>query len=139
MQAASSTFCRGATPFQAVKAQRQQQQQRPGSLVVRASRLAEPAALPVKTLTGSDAGQASIALRVAEEDTATGLVHRYLTTVLRNARQVGHKRTGRRLQAIGPPCSRRGWWGGGERRRLRRPAAELRAQTQSAMPAAGHG
>lgn len=86
MQAACSTFCRGSA-LQAFKPAGQQRQQRAG-LVVRASKLAEPAALPVKTLSGSDAGEASIALRVAEEDTATGLVHRYLTTVMRNARQV---------------------------------------------------
>ncbi|KAI7845278.1 hypothetical protein COHA_001121 [Chlorella ohadii] len=85
MQAACSTFCRGSA-LQAFKPAQQQRQQRP-ALVVRASKVAEPAALPVKTLSGSDAGEASIALRVAEEDTATGLVHRYLTTVMRNARQ----------------------------------------------------
>lgn len=83
MQSACSTFSRGT----ALAFKPAQQQQRRPSLVVRASKLAEPAALPVKTLSGNAAGEASIALRVAEEDTATGLVHRYLTTVMRNARQ----------------------------------------------------
>lgn len=108
MQAACSTFCRGSA-LQAFKPAQQQRQQRP-ALVVRASKVAEPAALPVKTLSGSDAGEASIALRVAEEDTATGLVHRYLTTVMRNARQV-------RPQTLDGGCAANwagGWalWGG---------------------------
>ena len=58
------------------------------SLVVRASAAAPPVPLPVKTLDGSSAGTASIALRVADEDTAKGLVHRYLVMVRQNARQV---------------------------------------------------
>lgn len=104
MQSACSTFSRGT----ALAFKPAQQQQRRPSLVVRASKLAEPAALPVKTLSGNAAGEASIALRVAEEDTATGLVHRYLTTVMRNARQVRHKRMMGQGKAIGPALLMRG-------------------------------
>lgn len=66
----------------------QQQQQRGQLLTVRASVVAEPVSLDVKTLEGASAGTASIALRVADADTAKGLVHRYLVTVQQNARQV---------------------------------------------------
>lgn len=86
MQAAASTFVRGsALAFRASGPKQQQQRQQ---LTVRASQLAEPASLPVKKLSGADAGTASIALRVADEDTAKGLVHRYLVMVRQNARQV---------------------------------------------------
>lgn len=57
-------------------------------LVVRASTLAEPANFDVKSFSGSSSGTASMALRVAEEDTAKGLVHRYLIMVRQNARRV---------------------------------------------------
>ena len=59
------------------------------SLMVSAATVAAPVALPVKKLDGSDVGSsASISLRVADEDTANGLVHRYLVMVRQNARQV---------------------------------------------------
>jgi len=56
-------------------------------LLVQASVQAAPVALPVKKLDGADAGSDSIALRVADDDTANGLVHRYLVHVRQNARQ----------------------------------------------------
>ncbi|EFN52995.1 hypothetical protein CHLNCDRAFT_49059 [Chlorella variabilis] len=56
--------------------------------MVSAATVAAPVALPVKKLDGSDVGSsASISLRVADEDTANGLVHRYLVMVRQNARQ----------------------------------------------------
>lgn len=45
-------------------------------LLVQASVQAAPVALPVKKLDGADAGSDSIALRVADDGTANGLVHR---------------------------------------------------------------
>lgn len=55
---------------------------------INASMLAEPATLDVKKLDGSAAGAASLALRVADDDAAKGLVHRYLVMVRQNARRV---------------------------------------------------
>lgn len=57
------------------------------ALTVRASVVAEPATFQVKKLDGSSAGTANLALKVAEDDTAKGLVHRYLVMVRQNARQ----------------------------------------------------
>ncbi len=45
-------------------------------LLVQASVQAAPATLPVRKMDGADAGSASISLKVAEPDTANGLVHR---------------------------------------------------------------
>lgn len=45
-------------------------------LCVRAATVAAPAELEVKKLDGSSAGTAQLSLKVAEEDTAKGLVHR---------------------------------------------------------------
>ena len=56
-------------------------------LIAKASIIAEPAQLDVKTLDGSSAGTASLALRVAEPETANGIVHRYLVMVRQNARR----------------------------------------------------
>lgn len=56
--------------------------------VVRASVVAEPATLEVKTIDGSSAGTASLSLKVADPETAKGLVHRYLVMVRQNARRV---------------------------------------------------
>lgn len=56
-------------------------------LLVQASVQAAPATLPVRKMDGADAGSASISLKVAEPDTANGLVHRYLVHVRQNARQ----------------------------------------------------
>jgi hypothetical protein len=58
------------------------------SFVVRASSVAAPVQLDVKKLDGSAAGSASLSLKVADADTANGLVHRYLVMVRQNARQV---------------------------------------------------
>lgn len=44
-------------------------------------------ALPVKSIDGSDKGTEELTLKVAE-DTARGLVHRYLVMVQQNARRV---------------------------------------------------
>ena len=50
--------------------------------------VAEPASIDVKGLDGSSKGSDTMALKVASEDKAKGLVHRYLVTVRQNARQV---------------------------------------------------
>ena len=55
---------------------------------VRASKVAEPAVLAVKAFDGADAGTASLALKVAGDDTARHVVHRYLVMVRQNARGV---------------------------------------------------
>ncbi|KAI3424856.1 hypothetical protein D9Q98_008240 [Chlorella vulgaris] len=57
------------------------------SFVVRASSVAAPVQLDVKKLDGSAVGSASLSLKVADADTANGLVHRYLVMVRQNARQ----------------------------------------------------
>jgi large subunit ribosomal protein L4 len=57
-------------------------------VVVRAAVAAAPASLPVKAADGADAGSATLALKVAPEQTAKGLVHRYLVYVRQNARRV---------------------------------------------------
>jgi len=54
----------------------------------RASKVAEPASLPVKSFAGADVGTADLALKVAGDDTARHVVHRYLVLVNQNARQV---------------------------------------------------
>ena len=60
------------------------------SLTTRASRVAKPASIEVKTFDGSSSGSQKLALKVAGHDTAKGLVHRYLVTVRQNARAVRH-------------------------------------------------
>lgn len=55
---------------------------------VAASAVAQPASLPVKASDGSDKGTASLALKVAGDDTAKALVHRYMVLVQQNARRV---------------------------------------------------
>lgn len=57
-------------------------------LQVRAAVKAAPVSIPMKKLDGSDSGNASIGLRVADADTSTGVVHRYITLVRQNMRQV---------------------------------------------------
>ena len=58
-------------------------------IVPRASRVAEPASITVKSSsTGDDKGSASLALKVADPKTAKSVVHRYLVMVRQNARQV---------------------------------------------------
>ena len=61
------------------------------SLSVKASIVAQPASVDVKTFDGSSSGSENLALRVAGRDTAKGLVHRYLVTVRQNARAVGSR------------------------------------------------
>jgi len=55
-------------------------------VVVKAAVPAQPANLPVKTVDGAEAGSVELALKVAPEETARGLVHRYLVYVQQNAR-----------------------------------------------------
>ncbi len=57
------------------------------ALVVTNAAVAQPATLPLKGVDGSDKGTQQLALRVAEES-AKGLVHRYLVLVQQNARRV---------------------------------------------------
>ena len=57
-------------------------------VAVRASMVAEPVTLEVKTLEGAAAGTASISLKVAEPDASKGLVHRYLVMIRQNMRRV---------------------------------------------------
>lgn len=57
-------------------------------LAARASVMAEPATVDVKNLDGSSAGSAALCLRVADNETSKGLVHRYLVMVRQNARRV---------------------------------------------------
>jgi large subunit ribosomal protein L4 len=54
---------------------------------VRASTAAKPAQLDVKTFDGSSSGSEQLALKVADNSTARGLVHRYLVMVRQNGRQ----------------------------------------------------
>ena len=44
----------------------------------KATTMAEPVSIPVKKLDGSDAGSASLSLKVASDESATHVVHRYL-------------------------------------------------------------
>lgn len=53
---------------------------------MRASAVAAPASLPVKSIEGADLGSEQLALKVAG-DTAKGLVHRYIVYVQQNARR----------------------------------------------------
>jgi len=64
--------------------------QRVSSVAVRASGSAvKTLSVPVKSASsGGDAGTAELTLKVAGEDTAKGLVHRYLVYILQNARRV---------------------------------------------------
>ena len=58
------------------------------STVTKASVVAEPASLDVKSVDGKSAGTAALSLRVADPDTSKGLVHRYVVMVRQNMRQV---------------------------------------------------
>uniref|UniRef100_A0A7S0WZE2 Large ribosomal subunit protein uL4c n=1 Tax=Chlamydomonas leiostraca TaxID=1034604 RepID=A0A7S0WZE2_9CHLO len=66
-------------PFQAVAPRRVVQ--------VSASAVAAPVAIPQKAVDGSSKGTAQLALKVAGDDTANGLVHRYMVLVQQNARR----------------------------------------------------
>jgi len=58
------------------------------AVTVKASVVAEPATLSVKSVDGSSAGTAALSLRVADPETSKGLVHRYVVMVRQNMRQV---------------------------------------------------
>jgi len=60
-------------------------------LAVKASIVAEPATLEVKTIDGGAAGSASLSLKIADPTTGKGLVHRYVVMVRQNARQVSRQ------------------------------------------------
>lgn len=57
-------------------------------VTVKAAVAAKPATVPVKSADGADVGIQSMALNVAPESSARGLVHRYLVFVRQNARRV---------------------------------------------------
>ena len=85
MQATFSTAIRGVpvqTPRRSSNARVQT------AMITKASVVAEPASLDVKSTDGSAAGKASLSLRVADPETANGLVHRYVVMVRQNMRQV---------------------------------------------------
>ena len=81
LKAASSVI---ATRKPSVSLPRSSRQQ----LATRASVIAEPVTIDVKNLDGSSAGSAALSLRVADNETSKGLVHRYLVMVRQNARRV---------------------------------------------------
>lgn len=66
----------------------QQKYRRAMSTVTKASVVAEPARLDVKSVDGKSSGTAALSLRVADPDTSKGLVHRYIVMVRQNMRQV---------------------------------------------------
>lgn len=57
------------------------------TVVVRAAVAAKPVDVPVKSADGAAVGSEQLSLRVAPNDTAKGLVHRYLVYVQQNARR----------------------------------------------------
>lgn len=63
------------------------------AVVVAATAVAAPATLPFKAVDGSSKGTQQLSLKVAE-DTAKGLVHRYMVLVQQNARQVREEASG---------------------------------------------
>lgn len=85
MQSRLSSFFRPTPVAPRVTASRLGAQRQ--QLCVRAATVAAPAELPVRTLEGGEAGSASLSLRVAEES-AKGLVHRYLVYVQASQRRV---------------------------------------------------
>jgi large subunit ribosomal protein L4 len=109
-QIATFTGFRPCSAPRAAAAAARPVQQR-SQLCVRASQVAAPASLEVKTLDGTAAGSASIALRVADESSAKGLVHRYLVMVRQNARQV--------RQCVGRAAAARSRGGWRQQRRRR--------------------
>ncbi len=81
LKAASSVIATRKASVTLIRSSRQQ-------LAVKASVMAEPATIDVKNLDGSSAGSAALSLRVADNETSKGLVHRYLVMVRQNARRV---------------------------------------------------
>jgi large subunit ribosomal protein L4 len=61
------------------------------TVVVRAAIAAKPVDVPVKSADGASVGSEQLSLRVAPNDTAKGLVHRYLVYVQQNARRVSYR------------------------------------------------
>jgi hypothetical protein len=55
---------------------------------VRASTVAEPATLDVKSIKGQTVGTESLSLKVADSNVARGLLHRYIVLIRQNAREV---------------------------------------------------
>ena len=89
MQAASfSAAMRGIPVLQSNRRAPNGRVQRATNIVTKASVVAEPASLEVKSTDGSASGSASLSLRVADAETANGLVHRYVVMVRQNMRQV---------------------------------------------------
>lgn len=73
---------------------------------VSASAVAAPASIPKKAVDGSDKGSSSLALKVADPETANGLVHRYMVLVQQNARRVSIRSSG-----VGAPGRHTlDWW-----------------------------
>lgn len=50
--------------------------------------VAEPASVPVRSADGSESGNASLSLKVADPSTARHVVHRYMLTAQASTRQV---------------------------------------------------
>jgi large subunit ribosomal protein L4 len=84
---------------------------RPARLVVANSAVAAPATLPYKAVDGSSKGSAELALKVAE-DSAKGLVHRYVVLVQQNARRVRQGLRSRQQEAGAGWAACRLWSGG---------------------------
>lgn len=55
---------------------------------IQASKVAEPVELDVVSVTGESIGIEKLSLKVADDDKAKGLVHRYLVKVRRDMRKV---------------------------------------------------
>lgn len=69
-------------PAAATRRSRQQ------ALVVRASRVADPVLVDLKSFQGESVGKELLALKTADADTARGLVHRYIVMIQQNQRRV---------------------------------------------------
>jgi hypothetical protein len=87
MQSFASTF-RGVSLRAERAPQKANVQTRRVITTTRASVVAEPATLDVKSVDGKSAGSAALSLKVASPETANGLVHRYVVMVRQNMRQV---------------------------------------------------
>lgn len=73
-------------------------------MVVQAAKKADAAAVPVKALDGADAGSEQLALNVAPDNTARGLVHKYLVYVQTNQRAVCGSFSSRRRGSLATSC-----------------------------------
>jgi large subunit ribosomal protein L4 len=89
MQSLSSTFRGMALKADSrARAPQKNNVQTRRAIVTKASVVAEPASLDVKSVDGKSAGTAALSLKVASPETANGLVHRYVVMVRQNMRQV---------------------------------------------------